>query len=125
MKYTVNITINQNGERGLVGHELDEQVEDAIRDIEIDGWEVSKVSLSRSENARKSSQENEHDIQRLKELCAKGCSLVDAGQGNARSEVNPDYTVAEMLALPGGEDAWVLVFRERWRRAFERVAVRL
>lgn len=54
MKLFVKLEIKQIDKEGIKGDELDESIQEAIESVDIEGWEVSGVSIERQKPEPKS-----------------------------------------------------------------------
>lgn len=96
MKLHISLTANRIDPESVQGEEFDEAIVQAVEDIDIDGWEMTKVDVSRE----KPSTIGPHEViaQSLQALAMPGGEGWTAAQLDDPYPSNPKYTWRQMLA---------------------------
>ena len=97
MKLYITLDIQQNDPEHLKGEDLDTAVEEALGDLDLDGWETKRVSVSR-ESFHK---QGEGDRKLAETVLAQATELADLirdDKGKEPWSKNPELTNTEGAA---------------------------
>lgn len=93
MDLIIKLKIIQNDTQSVKGEELDEEIESQVKDMELDGWEVSSVNIQRGKKPNLSA--NSETVERLFDVLFREIENPDSP-----SRINPkEYTKREIFEL--------------------------
>jgi hypothetical protein len=91
MKLNIKLNLTQNSPQFIKGEELDEQLTSQLEDLQLDGWEVSKVTLLRNKSDDMDAERREMIVKIFEALSR------EVPDWSAPSTINPTQPKSELI----------------------------